>query len=153
VQAFGPRIRPTEMARALRPRYNNPRPLNGSAAGKAMCRKAAAEGRSTAFLLWKPHTRPIEAVNSAHSPASSSRSDSETVRQGTSDGGTSMSFIRVRRPAEDNQKETVEVEGEIRDLLRKEFATARVLLPIATRLPPQPTEGDDQGVGQANSLV
>jgi len=64
-----------------------------------------------------------------------------------------MSFIRVRRPAEDYPKETAEVEGEIRDLLRKEFATARVMLPIATRLPPQPAEGDDQGVGQANSLV
>ena len=64
-----------------------------------------------------------------------------------------MSFIRVRRPAEDDPKETAEVEGEIRDLLRKEFATARVMLPIATRLPPQPAEGDDQGVGQANSLI
>jgi len=64
-----------------------------------------------------------------------------------------MSFIRVRRPAEDDPKETVEVEGEIRDLLRKEFATARMSLPIATRLPPRPAEGDDQGVGQTNSLI
>jgi hypothetical protein len=63
-----------------------------------------------------------------------------------------MSFIRVRRPAEDNPAETAEIEGEIRDLLRKEFATARVTLPIATRLPPQP-EGDHQRVGQASSLI
>ena len=64
-----------------------------------------------------------------------------------------MSFIRVRRPAEDSPAETVEIEGEIRNLVRKEFATARGLLPVATRPPPQPAEGDDQGVGQANSLI
>jgi hypothetical protein len=64
-----------------------------------------------------------------------------------------MSFIRVRRPAEDSPAKTVEIEGEIRDLLRKEFATARVTLPIATRLQPQPAEGDDRGVGQTNSLI
>jgi hypothetical protein len=64
-----------------------------------------------------------------------------------------MSFIRVRRPAEDGPAKTVEIDGEIRDLLRKEFATARMPLPIATRLPPQPAEGDDRGVGQANSLI
>ena len=64
-----------------------------------------------------------------------------------------MSFIRVRRPAEDSPAETVEIEGEIRNLVRKEFATARGPLPVATRPPPQPAEGDDQGVGQANSLI
>ena len=64
-----------------------------------------------------------------------------------------MSFIRVRRPAEDGPAETVEIEGEIRNLVRKEFATARGPLPVATRPPPQPAEGDDQGVGQANSLI
>jgi hypothetical protein len=64
-----------------------------------------------------------------------------------------MSFIRVRRPAEDGPAETVEIDGEIRGLVRKEFATARVPLPVATRLPPQPAEGDDQGIGQANSLI
>jgi len=64
-----------------------------------------------------------------------------------------MSFIRARRPVEDGPAEMVEVEGEIRDLVRKEFATARVPLPVATHLPPQPSEGDDQGVGQANSLI
>jgi hypothetical protein len=64
-----------------------------------------------------------------------------------------MSFIRARRPAEGGPAETVEIEGEIRDLVRKGFATARVPRPVATRLPPQPAEGDDQGVGQANSLI
>jgi hypothetical protein len=64
-----------------------------------------------------------------------------------------MSFIRVRRRAEDGPAETVEIEGEMRDLLRKEFATARLPLPTATRLPPQPAEGDDQGEGQTNSLI
>jgi hypothetical protein len=62
-----------------------------------------------------------------------------------------MSFIRVRQPAEDGPAKTVEIDGEIRDLLRKEFATAR--MPIATRLPPRPVESDDEGVGQANSLI
>jgi hypothetical protein len=62
-----------------------------------------------------------------------------------------MSFIRVRRPAEDGPAKTVEIDGEIRDLLRKEFATAR--MPVATRLPPQPAESDEQGVGQTNSLI
>jgi hypothetical protein len=61
-----------------------------------------------------------------------------------------MSFVRVRRPAEDGPAKMVEIDGEIRDLMRKEFATARMPLPIATRRPP---EGDDQGVGQANSLI
>jgi hypothetical protein len=64
-----------------------------------------------------------------------------------------MSFIRVRRPAENGPAETVEIEGEIRDLLRKGFATARVPLPGTTLLPRQPAEGDDQGVGQGNSLI
>src|SRR5215471_12390264 len=64
-----------------------------------------------------------------------------------------MSFIRVRRPAEERTAETVEIDGEIRDLLRKEFATARMPLPTAPRLPPQSAEGDDQGVGQTNSLI
>ena len=64
-----------------------------------------------------------------------------------------MSFLRVRRPAEDHPAEAVEVEGEIRDLLRKEFAAARVALPTAARLPPQPAEADDRGVGQTNSLI
>ena len=64
-----------------------------------------------------------------------------------------MSFIRARRPAEGGPAETVEIEGEIRNLVRKEFATARGPLPVATRPPPQPAEGDDQGVGQANSLI
>ena len=64
-----------------------------------------------------------------------------------------MSFIRVKRPAEDGPAETVEIEGEIRDSLRKEFATARASLPIATHLPPQPATDDDQGIGQPNSLI
>src|SRR5262249_12442920 len=50
-------------------------------------------------------------------------------------------------------RETAEVEGKIGDLLRKEFAPARVMLPIATRLPPQTAGGDDQGLEQTNSLV
>jgi hypothetical protein len=64
-----------------------------------------------------------------------------------------MSFIKIRRPSEDGPAETVDLEGEIRGLVRKEFATAHVPLPVAARLPPQPAEGDDQGVGQANSLI
>ena len=62
-----------------------------------------------------------------------------------------MSFIRVRRPAEDSPALTTEVEGEIRGLVRKEFGSAR--LPMAAGLPTPAVEGDDQGVGQVNSLI
>jgi hypothetical protein len=64
-----------------------------------------------------------------------------------------MSFIKIRRPSEDGPAETVDLEGEIRGLVRKEFATAHVPLPVAASLPPQPAEGDDQGLGQANPLI
>jgi hypothetical protein len=64
-----------------------------------------------------------------------------------------MSFLRVRRPSEDSPTETIEIEGQIRDLLRKDFAATRAQLPTAARLPPQPAAGDDQGVGQTNSLI
>jgi hypothetical protein len=64
-----------------------------------------------------------------------------------------MSVIRASRPAEDGPAEMVEVEGEIRDLVRKEFATACRHLPEAARLPLSAVENEEQEVGQANSLI
>jgi hypothetical protein len=55
-----------------------------------------------------------------------------------------MNVIRASRPVEDGPGLAPEVEGEIRGLVRKEFASTRR---------PQVLENTDQGVGQVNSLI
>jgi hypothetical protein len=56
-----------------------------------------------------------------------------------------MNVIRASRPAEDGPGLAPEVEGEIRGLVRKEFASGRRPVPAF--------ENGDQGVGQVNSLI
>jgi hypothetical protein len=60
-------------------------------------------------------------------------------------GDIGMNVIRASRPVEDGPGLAPEVEGEIRGLVRKEFASARRPVPVL--------ENGDQGVGQVNSLI
>jgi len=63
-----------------------------------------------------------------------------------------MSVIRASRTAEDGPL-TADVDGEIRGLVRKQFASARLPLPLAARLPLPVVEGEDREVGEVNSLI
>ena len=66
------------------------------------------------------------------------------AQRAQTNGDIGMNVIRANRPVEDGPGLAPEVEGEIRGLVRKEFASTRR---------PQVLENTDQGVGQVNSLI